>query len=138
MEKKCNKCSTVKDLSEFSNNKTRKDGHQCQCKICMAANNRRHYKRTKSTYMANKSKRMSETKQWFREYKQTLKCEKCNEDRWYILDFHHNDPETKELEVCNCVRNGWKIERITKEIEKCSVLCSNCHRELHYLENIRA
>jgi len=44
------------------------------------------------------------------------------------LDFHHLDPNEKELKI----GNPHAVERLLKEIEKCIVLCANCHREIHH------
>lgn len=74
--------------------------------------------------------------EWFREYKKTLSCEKCGESFWACLDFHHRDPSTKEGGIISLiVRRGWGIDRLMTEIEKCDVLCANCHRKFHWLEN---
>jgi hypothetical protein len=43
MEKKCAKCGEVKPLDLFSNNKTKKDGKQSQCKKCSRELNRKWY-----------------------------------------------------------------------------------------------
>lgn len=55
-------------------------------------------------------------------------CENCgykkNAD---ALDFHHKDPSTKEDNYRS--RVGWK--RLKKELDKCMLLCANCHREIH-------
>lgn len=68
------------------------------------------------------------------EYKKTLKCAKCSENRFYLLDFHHKDPNQKEYTISK--RTNTKLETLMPEIEKCVVLCSNCHREYHYLNKI--
>ena len=65
------------------------------------------------------------------EYKKTLKCEKCDENHPACLDFHHVD-NNKEVSVADAVTKGWSMKKIMAEIEKCSVLCSNCHRKEHY------
>jgi len=47
------------------------------------------------------------------------------------LEFHHKDPNTKELTISAAVR-AWGPERLVEELNKCIILCANCHRELHY------
>lgn len=46
------------------------------------------------------------------------------------LDFHHRNPEVKSfgLSVRGLTRS-W--EKIKKEIDKCVLICANCHREVH-------
>lgn len=65
----------------------------------------------------------------FNEWKNTLSCEICGEDESCTLDFHHLDPNEKEEGISN-IRH-LTFSRIQKEVEKCVVLCSNCHRKVH-------
>ena len=69
-------------------------------------------------------------KQWLRDYKTTLKCSRCEENHPSCLDFHHVDGY-KEVNVSSAPGRGWSVRRIKKEIEKCVVLCANCHRKEH-------
>ena len=61
------------------------------------------------------------------------KCLKCEESKPYLIDFHHVDSERKEHEFAKLLGNS-KIELYFKELEKAIPLCSNCHREFHFLE----
>lgn len=59
------------------------------------------------------------------------KCEKCGYDKCVsALDFHHKDTNEKDFGLSSngCTR-GWK--KLTQEADKCLLLCSNCHREVH-------
>ena len=85
-------------------------------------------------YRTSKRNRKNEIKEWFKNYKKTLKCKICNENTWYMLDFHHRDPLQKDVEVAYAIASGWSKERIMAEADKCDIYCSNHHRELHYLE----
>lgn len=42
------------------------------------------------------------------------------------MDFHHRDPATKSFGIGQAGLTSWP--RITEEIEKCDLLCANCHR----------
>jgi len=58
---------------------------------------------------------------------------KCGEKRFYILNFHHVDPTNKLFSISSHVKKvSW--DAILNEMDKCIVLCSNCHDEFHYLE----
>jgi L-lysine 2,3-aminomutase len=96
------------------------------------ASRRLWYSRNSERAKEKVTARKRELDQWFAEYKKTLKCSLCPEDHPAALDFHHLDPSKKELSVTVAVSHGWSRERLLKEIEKCQVLCSNCHRKLHY------
>ena len=133
MKKKCGTCKIEKDISEFNKKRT---GHQSYCKKCQKIYKDQHYKDNSQRYKDKTKQRKTDIREWVQNYKQGLKCEKCQEDRWYVLDFHHKDPETKELCISECVGNKWSIKRIQKEIAKCAVLCRNCHQELHYFEQL--
>ena len=54
-------------------------------------------------------------------------CADCNiKYPPYVMDFHHI--EKKSADIATIYRNGWAIDRFIAEVEKCIVLCSNCHR----------
>lgn len=63
------------------------------------------------------------------------KCERCGYNKCYaVLEFHHNDPSQKEFSLCRSYVTSWK--RIKEELDKCKLLCSNCHREAHATEKL--
>ncbi len=58
------------------------------------------------------------------------KCEKCGYDKCKTaLDFHHLDPTEKEFTISSANRS-W--ESIKEELDKCIIVCANCHREIHF------
>ena len=69
------------------------------------------------------------------EYKATLRCD-CGENHIACLDFHHVTGD-KEFNISDGTRNGYAYDKILKEIEKCIVICANCHRKLHHEERLK-
>ncbi len=59
------------------------------------------------------------------------KCQICGYDKCSgALEFHHIDPDIKDFSVSvDGSTRSW--QRIKKEIEKCVLVCANCHREIH-------
>lgn len=80
----------------------------------------------------NKRKQVQERRQFINEYKATCSCKKCGENRPYVLDFHHIDPNNKLFDLGNASK--YSITKLKEELEKCITLCRNCHSEFHYLE----
>lgn len=70
----------------------------------------------------------------FREYKSKLKCTSCGFSHPAAIQFHHIDPTQKDLAVSQIVGNARSWESIIKEIDKCIVLCANCHSIEHWKE----
>ena len=59
-------------------------------------------------------------------------CEKCKYHKnLRALEFHHKNPKLKSFGISytTIASKSWK--RILEEIDKCQLLCSNCHREHH-------
>lgn len=110
---------------------------QWQCRKCQKEYRKNHYEINKDKYIKKASKHKKEVSDWFDEFKKNLTCERCPEDRYWVLDFHHMDKSEKEFNLSDLKFNGSK-KKILKEIEKCIVLCSNCHRDLHYQEKLTA
>lgn len=71
---------------------------------------------------------------WLDGYKKGLVCGRCGFDDYRALEFHHHARGGKEFNVADMIRSGLSVESIRREIEKCSVLCSNCHQIEHYAE----
>ncbi len=59
------------------------------------------------------------------------KCEICDYNKCYgSLSFHHINPDEKEFAIS---RKGFaeSLERAKKEVDKCILVCMNCHGEIH-------
>lgn len=69
--------------------------------------------------------------EYINQYKENHPCILCKESCTVCLDFHHKDEKLKTIEIARVASLGWSIEKIQKEIDKCVILCSNCHRKLH-------
>jgi len=58
------------------------------------------------------------------------KCVKCGYDKCIrALDFHHLDPLQKDFTPSQNMNMAW--DKIKTELDKCILVCSNCHREIH-------
>ena len=59
------------------------------------------------------------------------KCNMCgNSFPSYVYDFHHKDPTQKDFTIGENM--GVAFDRFYAEVDKCELLCSNCHRIKHY------
>ena len=93
-------------------------------------------------YAANKEKVLASSKvsrevgkaRWD-VFKRTLKCTKCGFNHPAALDFHHRNPVEKENIVSKLASDGCYAAAM-EEVQKCIVLCANCHRVHHYEENL--
>lgn len=59
------------------------------------------------------------------------KCEKCGYDNinyLRVFEFHHLNPDEKDFAISG---KSYKYETLRLEADKCILLCSNCHKELH-------
>lgn len=115
----CSKCNQELPIDNFYWRNKAKGIRRADCKNC-------HNK-----YVKEKNQ---EKKDEIQEIKSKCKCEKCGDSRGYVLDFHHIDPKTKIDTIARLTSSNRNKEIVQKEIEKCIVLCSNCHREYHYLQ----
>mgnify|MGYP003402983197 CR=1 FL=1 len=83
-----------------------------------------------------KSNRVQSVISWRKRVKLKLieykggKCERCNYNRCErALEFHHLDPSKKDFTISG---KSWSYERLKIEVDKCILVCSNCHNEIHY------
>jgi uncharacterized protein (DUF1015 family) len=69
-------------------------------------------------------------------YKKERGCCVCREDDPIVLDFHHRDESSKSpvLKRQKGNRSVWVLgwSAMFEEMEKCDVMCSNCHRRYEH------
>jgi hypothetical protein len=93
----------------------------------------KHYKNNKNKVKdSTKEKKSSLRKQW-RAFKTTLSCSKCGFNHPAAMDFHHKDPKNKLGSVNQFISDG-RFKAALDEVQKCVVLCANCHRIHHHDE----
>ena len=91
-----------------------------------------------SKYCGTKCNNKAQTKkrqEFLNEYKLNKGCARCGyNENSAALQFNHLDPDQKSFNIGENKRK--KLETILEEIEKCEVLCANCHaiytQENHY------
>lgn len=60
------------------------------------------------------------------------KCERCGYNKSLAaLGFHHIDPSEKKYTPSKLYRLKWE-ETARPELDKCELLCANCHMETHW------
>ena len=103
-----------------------------------AADPEKFREQKRDSYHRNKDEINERRKEKYEERKRQAveylggRCQRCGleDDCVNVYDFHHIDPAKKDFDI-----SGGKIrsffESIKKELDKCELLCSNCHRKEH-------
>lgn len=124
--KKCNQCGDQKPFSEFNK---KGNGYQHNCRKCQ----REWYKNYYTNSPTEKERLFAKNKElkiFNRKMVQELKeipCMDCGVSYpYYVMDFDHRDPNTKNREVALMLT--WSTATLLQEIEKCDIVCANCHR----------
>jgi hypothetical protein len=89
------------------------------------------YKNREDLYAAQKRQRQR-TRNKLTEYLLDHPCEICGEDDPIVLEFDHIDTSIKKTTISRLISGHASWDRIMIEIEKCRVLCANCHRRYTY------
>jgi len=117
--KTCKYCGKDRPITNFEKCGTRKDGthfFRLKCNPCRWPQKRNRRHRIRAAFI---------------EYKKEQECYKFVFDDHRALEFHHPNDD-KEHNVADMARCGYSLDKVMKEIKKCKVVCSNCHRILHY------
>jgi len=93
---------------------------------------RQHYDDNKKYYLDKAAVRTTELRNWLKGIKSELRCQECGEDHPACIEFHHRNSSQKDINLADVASKGWSKEKILQEIEKCDILCSNCHRKHHF------
>ena len=129
MVRKCSVCKKEKPLDQFSK---KKKGYQCYCKTCHSYYRKQHYLKNKNKIITQIEERQRSLQIYLSDYKTQKACKECGENHPACLDLHHRNASEKLITPSNMWRQGWSIERMHSELDKCDVLCSNCHRKQHW------
>ena len=101
-----------------------KDPHDERLK----AARRKHYEQNKDAYKARARQRERDMLEWCWQVKDRP-CMDCgNSYSPWVMEFDHRNPEDKSGNINQIIQKGnW--DTLKQEIEKCDVVCANCHRE---------
>lgn len=114
MEKLCTSCRYLKNVSEFYS-KGKSGQSQHICKKCYNNYCMDRWSKRKSEAVASKGGI----------------CEMCKtEYPDCVFDFHHKEPSEKEYSWPKM--RQLPVDKMNKELDKCVLLCANCHRIHHW------
>lgn len=114
--KRCYHCQRLKEDCEFYL-------HSCgvkRFKDCRECTSIKTVERKKKIYA------------WVDKYKSDIGCENCGETDKRCLQLHHRDSFNKKKSVATLIGKGYIFRTVKSEVEKCEVLCANCHSIHHY------
>ncbi len=137
MSKTCSVCGKEKLLTEFHERKLSKDGRQSICRDCRKDVHRKHYKANKKKYAMQTKKNRYRLRECINKIKD-VPCTDCgNEYPPYVMDFDHVSDDKVDC-ISRMVNTAMGKATILREIDKCEVVCSNCHRIRTYNRKIFA
>jgi len=132
----CTKCGNDKPESAFTIRNKKLGVRHRTCMVCMRAYRNAHYARNKPSYIEKSKKNKKTAKQaayvFLVEYRKTHPCVDCGEADHVVLDFDHKNPSEKTACISRMAADGFSLDKIKKEMEKCDVRCANCHRRKTY------
>lgn len=90
------------------------------------ASQRRHYQRNKEAYIARAAQKKLYLRQFIADYKASKPCMDCDMFYpYYVMDFDHLRDKVNNIAH---MANMGSISKLKAEMEKCELVCSNCHR----------
>lgn len=129
----CSTCLLEKASREFYRKGDRLQG---KCKECQRAYYRLYYQANKSHFITknrrNKNRQRMRLRAILLRVKQSP-CQDCGGTfHPWVMELDHREGTVKEAAVANLVSKGCTNARLLEEIEKCDVVCANCHRMRTY------
>jgi hypothetical protein len=127
--KRCPACKQELPEESFSWQWRAKGIRRSRCKTCY----NKYQSNYRKEHLANTRKHVSNHRKRKREYIRKVKegavCADCKKKYPpYVYDFDHRDPKKKKFDIAAMVSHGFGLKKIKKEIEKCDIVCANCHR----------
>jgi hypothetical protein len=127
--RKCGRCGEEKPLADFAWRRRDKGQRHNYCRPCHAEYRRKHYLANREKYIglaqARNQMQYAMRTELLIEYLTEHPCVDCGETDPVVLEFDHL--RDKAFNVTRGLTH-YKWERILAEIEKCEVVCGNCHK----------
>ena len=127
--KVCPRCEEEKPLIEFAPSG---NGRSTYCRPCKQTYDRAYWQKTKARRNDQKKLNKAAVKErnflYVLAWLNTHPCLDCGEVDPVVLEFDHVDPSTKSANISEMVDRANSIRTIQTEIDKCEVVCANCHR----------
>jgi hypothetical protein len=117
----CKTCNKEKEDREFHSGKR----DQYSCKECNSEYKKQHYKKNKEKYIKKAKLKRQEYRKEYYDWLSTQKCKDCGISDHRVLEQDHID--NKSFNISKKV-GSMRLESLMKELNKCEVVCANCHR----------
>lgn len=119
--------SEAERLREWRSKATAEELKEYRAKVSMRRASHNATERGKELTAATKKRSYEKKVEFINSNK--VSCETCGEETKACLQFHHKDPSQKEGNVIGLASRS--MARLAAEIEKCVVVCANCHIKIH-------
>ena len=123
--KRCSDCSEIKLLADFGLRYKNTEQRHYNCRACQTIKNKEHYQANKQYYYDKNRRWGQQNFDAIFAYKEERGCVDCGMKDGRVLDFDHLGD--KEFGIATKARSMAFVS-ILPEIEKCEIVCSNCHR----------
>lgn len=132
-KKICSKCKQELPMSMFRWRNKKLGKVHSQCKACESAAEKIRYANSKQRQQSVTEKALlqKENNTNIVNIAKQCGCQKCGELRPYLMEFHHTNPKEKVNTIAHMIKSSSQAN-LEKELQKCVVLCANCHREFHF------
>lgn len=120
----CTKCNADKPTSEFHK---QREGHFPWCKSCRKEYDRKYQRKRweSGKKKAEIAARQQRNREYIWKHLSESPCVDCGEDDIVVLQFDHL--RDKKYNVSEMVAQVASLDLIQEEIDKCEVVCTNCH-----------
>lgn len=122
-KKRCGRCRQVLALTSFNR---LGDGHQGWCRRCFSDYFRERGTLYRRQCVSGKRERRRKARLLVQEILKSNRCADCGERDMAVLEFDH--VRGKRKGICQLMGEGLDVKELKKEVERCEVVCVNCHR----------
>ena len=127
--KRCGRCGQIKPAEDFSWRRRAKGQRDSLCRPCRSAYGKEHYAANRQRYIdqaaISKRKLALERTRFLLAFFESHPCVDCGEPDPVVLEFDHLRDKSFSIGQ-SLSRRTWQA--VLEEMEKCEVVCANCHR----------